>query len=94
MHMHTRVRTHTHARLAPAPYQVVDAQQQGLYASRRVGVSGCADGQEAPQELGQELQREALQLWLAAPVKLKQLVTDRFKQLRKTTSIKKKNKNQ
>lgn len=51
--MHTR--THTHAHLDPAPYQVVDAQQQGLYASRRVGVSGCADGQEAPQELGQEL---------------------------------------
>lgn len=57
--------------LSHIPYQVVNAQQQGLYASRSVGVSGCADGQEAPQELRQELQHEALQLWLAAPVKLK-----------------------
>lgn len=80
------------ARLPYIPYQVVNAQQQGLYASRRVGVSGCADGQEAPQELGQELQREALQQWLAAPVKLKQLMTDRFEQLRKTTSTKERGK--
>lgn len=45
---------HTH-HLSHIPYQVVNAQQQGLYASRSVGVSGCADGQEAPQELRQEL---------------------------------------
>lgn len=37
------------------PYQVVNAQQQGLYAAGGVGVSGGADGQEAPQELWQEL---------------------------------------
>lgn len=80
------------ARLPYIPYQVVNAQQQGLYASRCVGVSGCADGQEAPQELGQELQREALQQGLAAPVKLKQLMTDRFEQLRKTTSTKEREK--
>lgn len=57
-----------------------------------MGVSGGADGQEAPQELGQELQREALQQRLAAPVKLKQLMADRFEQLRKAASIKERRK--
>lgn len=74
------------------PYQVVNAQQQGLDAPRRVGVPGRADGQEAPQELGQELQREALQLRLAAPVKLKELVADWFQQLRTKAAIKKRKK--
>lgn len=37
------------------PYQVVNAQQQGLDAAGGVGISGCADGQETPQELWQEL---------------------------------------
>lgn len=46
--------THTH-NLHHLPYQVVNAQQQGLDAAGGVGVSGCADGQEAPQELWQEL---------------------------------------
>lgn len=39
----------------PLPYQVVNAQQQGFDAAGGVGVSGSADGQEAPQELWQEL---------------------------------------
>lgn len=45
---------HINAQLPPT-YQVVNAQQQGLDAARGVRVSGCADGQEAPQELRQEL---------------------------------------
>lgn len=48
------MRTHTH-HFHHLPYQVVNAQQQSLDAAGGVGVSGCADGEEAPQELWQEL---------------------------------------
>lgn len=70
-------------------YQVVNAQQQCLNAAGRVGVSGSAGRQEAPQELWQELQCETLQLWHATPVKLKQLVTNWLQQLKKDKKKKK-----
>ena len=52
MHTHTHTSNHHFHHL---PYQVVNAQQQSLDAAGGVGVSGCADGEKAPQELRQEL---------------------------------------
>ncbi len=58
-------------------HQVVNAQQKSLDAAAAVSVSA----QVNPQQLGEELQREAAQTVLWAPVQLEQLMTHRLQQL-------------
>ena len=62
-------------------HQVIDAQEEGLDAAVALAVPARRDAQIDPHQLGEELQGEAAQAVLRAPVQLEQLVAHRLHQL-------------
>lgn len=62
-------------------HQVVDAQEKGLDAAVALAIPAGCDTQVYPHQLGEELQGEAAQAILWAPVQLKQLVANRLQEL-------------
>ncbi len=59
-------------------HQVIDAQEEGLDAPIALAIPAGRDTQIYPHQLRQELQGEAAQAVLRAPVQLEQLVAHRL----------------
>lgn len=68
-------------RKAASTHQVVHAQQEGFDAAVALAIPAGGDAQVDPHQLGEELQGEAAQPVLGAPVQLEQLVAHGFQQL-------------
>lgn len=62
-------------------HQIVHAQQEGFDAAVALTIPAGSDAQVDPHQLGEELQGEAAQPVLRAPVQLEQLVAHGFQQL-------------